>query len=103
MNRTRSLFRNVTIGLGALFLLGAGLTYSLHGPRPLWIYLAVAGALLIASILFERSGYRPKIQRRGYWQMTGERFRDPSSGHMMEVRFNPVTGERDYVEIDAGN
>jgi hypothetical protein len=33
--------------------------------------------------------------------MAGERFVDPTSGRLTEVRHNPETGERDYVEVDG--
>jgi hypothetical protein len=87
------------IGFG--FLLGAAIASAVHAPVALTIYLAIGGGLLVVSIAIERSTYRPKVDpNRGAWQMTGERFRDPASGHMMEVRFNPATGQRDYVQID---
>lgn len=64
------------------------------------LYLAFYGLLLIAGILFERSHYRPPVdERHGPWQGTGERFVDPTTGQLMEVRFNPATGERDYVPV----
>ena len=86
---------------GLAFLLGAAIASALHAPAILIIYLAVGGGVLVISIAIERSTYRPKVDlNRGSWQMTGERFRDPASGHMMEVRFNPATGQRDYVQVD---
>ena len=86
---------------GLAFLAGAAIASSMHAPAVLVWYLVAAGGLLVVSIAIERSTYRPKVDaNRGTWQMTGERFRDPASGHMMEVRFNPTTGQRDYVQVD---
>ena len=65
------------------------------------LYLGVYGLLIVGGILFERSHYRPTVdRRRGVWEATGERFVDPTTGELMEVRYNPATGERDYVPID---
>jgi len=65
------------------------------------IYLAINGLVIIGAILFERSGYRTNADRtRGKWQPTGERFNDPTSGQIVEVYYNPQTGERDYRESD---
>ncbi len=60
--------------------------------------IAVAGLLALA-LAFERRGYRPRVDRAsGHWESTGERFVDPTSGHLIEVRYNPDTGERDYID-----
>ena len=87
------------VGLG--FVTGAFIGSALHVPQIVVAYLGLGGGLLIVGIAIERSAYRPKVDpTRGTWQMTGERFRDPASGHMMEVRYNPTTGQRDYVQLD---
>lgn len=63
------------------------------------IELLVVGAGLALALLFERRGYRPRVSRSiGHWEETSERFVDPVSGHLIEVRYNPETGERDYVD-----
>jgi hypothetical protein len=55
--------------------------------------------LITGGILFERSGYRSQVNRTlGKWQPTGERFNDPTTGQVVEVYYNPQTGERDYRE-----
>ena len=41
-----------------------------------------------------RPGTRPR-------EATGERFLDPTTGRLMEVRYNPMTGQRDYVPVDT--
>jgi hypothetical protein len=96
------MLRRVLIAFGVLDLLVAGVLF-LVGQAPLVvvIYLAVSGAVLAGGILFERRGYHPRVDRtRGRWQQTGERFVDPTTGKLMEVRFNPETGERDYIEVN---
>jgi uncharacterized membrane protein len=61
--------------------------------------LGVFGAAVLIGTLFERR-YRARRAAGIGWQTTGERFVDPASGKLVEVRYNPQTGERAYV--DAG-
>ena len=95
--------RRFLIAFGILDLVIAGvLLFVVQAPVIVVFYLAVSGVLIAGGILFERRGYHPRVDRaRGTWQLTGERFVDPTSGQMMEVRYNPETGERDYVESDS--
>jgi hypothetical protein len=93
--------RRWLIGLGVLYLAVGAYLLSIHVALVLAIYLVVGGAVLAGSIVLERKGYRPRVdQARGRWQRTGERFVDPSSGRLVEVRYNPDTGERDYVDVN---
>jgi hypothetical protein len=64
-----------------------------------WPALLMAG-LLVLGTLWERFYYRGGTVhgRGGRWQVTPERFLDEESGSMVTVWFNPVTGERRYVE-----
>ena len=96
------MLRRFLIAFGVLDLLVAGLLLLVvQAPVVVVIYLAVSGVLLAGGILFERRRYSPRVDRaRGLWQPTGERFVDPTTGKLMEVRFNPQTGERDYIEAD---
>jgi hypothetical protein len=92
--------RRWLIGLGVLYLAVGAYLLSIHVALVLAIYLVVGGAVLAGSIVLERRGYRPRVgQARGRWQRTGERFVDPSSGRLVEVRYNPDTGEREYVDV----
>ncbi len=87
------------IAYGVLCLIVAGILLAVHATIVLVIYLAVNGLLIVGGILFERRGYRARIDRtRGKWQPTGERFMDPTTGRIVEVYFNQQTGERDYRE-----
>ena len=98
------MLRRWLIGLGVLYLLGALLLFAAFGAVIPGIYLLVGGAVLLGGIVFERSRYRPRIDReRGDWQATGERFVDPSSGRLVDVRYNPATGQRDYVDAGAND
>ena len=57
------------------------------------------GGICALGILFERWRYKnnaPPPDAR--WQPTGERFTDPASGKEVEVLYDPVSGERRYVE-----
>jgi hypothetical protein len=95
------MLRRFLIAFGVFDLIVAGiLLFVVQAPAVVVIYLAVSGALIAGGILFERRGYHPRVDRtRGKWQPTGERFVDPTTGKLMEVRFNPETGERDYIEL----
>jgi hypothetical protein len=99
------MLRWLIAGYGLLYLIGAGLLlFVVHATFWLVLYLAVNGALLVGAVFLERKGYRPRVDRaRGEWRATGERFVDPTTGRMMEVRYNPATGERDYVEVKPGD
>jgi hypothetical protein len=93
------MLRKALIAYGVLCLIGAGILLASHVTTALVIYLAINGLLIAGGILFERSGYRSHVNRmQGKWQHTGERFNDPTSGQVVEVYFNPQTGERDYRE-----
>jgi hypothetical protein len=61
--------------------------------------LAIFGVLLLIGTFFE-GRYRARRPTGSGWETTGERFVDPTSGKLVEVRYNPQTGERAYV--DAG-
>jgi len=95
------MLRRVIIGYGLLYLIGAVvLLFIVHTTLWLVLYLAVNGFILVSAVLLERKGYRPRVdQTQGHWQPTGERFVDPTTGRLMEVFYNPTTGERDYREV----
>ena len=93
------MLRRVLIAYGVLCLIVAGILLAVHATIVLVIYLAVNGLLIVGGILFERKGYRTRVDRtHGKWQPTGERFTDPTTGRIVEVYYNPQTGERDYHE-----
>lgn len=93
------MLRRVLIAYGVLCLIVAGILLAVHATIVLVIYLAINGILITGGILFERKGYRARVDRtRGKWQPTSERFTDPTTGRVVEVYYNPQTGERDYRE-----
>jgi hypothetical protein len=93
------LLRWVLIAYGVLCLIVAVILFAVHATIALVIYLAINGLLIAGGILFERSGYRTRVNRtQGKWQPTGERFNDPTTGQVVDVYYNQQTGERDYRE-----
>ncbi|HET8608360.1 MAG TPA: hypothetical protein VFM11_01355 [Burkholderiales bacterium] len=89
----------ITVGVAALL---AALGCALGGIWEVAAYLFVIGIALAVGIPFERWRYTSSNGRgkqksfHGDWQPTGERFMDPASGQLLEVYYNPQTGERDY-------
>lgn len=96
------MLRRAVIGLGALYLVAATvLLLAFHAGIWVAVYLALNGAAIAGAVLFERGRYRPRIDAgKGVWQTTGERFIDPTNGQLMEVHYNPATGQRNYVPVD---
>lgn len=95
----RNKIRVVTLSIGALLLVGAVIVAVLGLPGRVPIVMALSGAVVIGLVLGERAGYLPQPHGDSiHWQATGERFRDPTSGKLMEVHYDPATGQRDYRE-----
>ncbi len=66
---------------------------------PASLELFVFGALIVASLIFEGRYRRNRMpSATPPWEPTGERFMDPSSGKLVQVYYNPKTGERVYRE-----
>lgn len=96
------MLRRVLIVYGVLCIIGAIILLVAHVTIALVIYLAINGLIIVGAILFERSSYHSNAgTTQGKWQYTGERFNDPTTGRMVEVYYNPQTGERDYRESDV--
>jgi hypothetical protein len=80
----------------AALALTAGLQLALGRPFGWWP-VAVEAVLVGVLVAFERGRYRPAVTPgRGTWRATGERFRDPVSGELVEVFADQQTGLRDY-------
>ena len=94
------MLRRALLAVGGLLLLLAAVFATHPDAWGLVVYCGLYGLLLVGGILFERYQYRPNVSRRGPWQPTGERFVDPGTGKLMEVLYNPETGERDYVPVE---
>jgi hypothetical protein len=68
------------------------------------LYLFVESAVVTAGIVFERWRYVRVVNRAGgCWEPTGERFMDPATGRLVNVYYNPDTGERDYRPEGGGD
>jgi hypothetical protein len=93
------MLRRILIAAGVAALLAAFICM-LTGVWELAAYLFVVGIALAVGIPLERWRYIASSGRnracRGDWQLTGERFVDPGSGRLLDVYYNPQTGERDY-------
>lgn len=95
------MLRWVIIGYGLLSLIGAAvLLFLVHASVFLVAYLAVNGLILVSAMFFERQRYGTRVDRtQGHWQSTGERFVDPTTERLMEVFYDPATGEREYRAV----
>ncbi len=92
--------RSLITAAAAFVLSGATLFLGSYYLWPLGSEWFIIGAIVLVAVIFESSHYRPKIDRSAPgWEPTGERFVDPTSGKLLEVRYNPASGERDYVEV----
>lgn len=78
---------------GAILLLRAGARSSIVA-----FDVGLSGVIVLIGVLFEAGRYRPRVSSSDDWVMTHERFVDDATGKTMAVRYNPKTGERDYVE-----
>ncbi len=62
--------------------------------------MIVPGLVILAAMAFERWRYQPRMKAgEAGWQRTDERFVDPETDRLVEVEFNPKTGERRYRDI----
>ena len=100
MKRLRTfLFASAFIGICIsilLFKFGEGFAF-------LGVYILVNGVIVIISLVFERKRYKTDQKTKDGWIRTKERFIDHSTGKLMEVFYNPKTGERSYREKEPSN
>jgi hypothetical protein len=87
------MLRGVIGAIGALCAV-AGLLLLLSPSRS-GLFLIIIGALIVLSLIFE-GRYRAASSNAQSWQSTGEKFIDPGSGEVIEVDYDPQTGERRY-------
>ena len=84
----------IVIGIiGALCIIAGILLLLL--PTHSGLFLVIMGALIVLSLFFE-GRYRSAKTGAGSWQPTGEKFIDPGTGKLVEVDYDPETGERRY-------
>lgn len=93
------MLRRLLLALGLLALLVA-VVCLLQGRTDAALWLAINGAVLTLGVLFERWRYRQtETGSEPRFVATGERFVDPESGALIEVRYDAASGERRYVRI----
>jgi hypothetical protein len=93
------MLRSVLLGLGCV-LLAVGVFHLFTGGAS-GLPMTVWGLVLVLAVVFERWRYRERKQTgSGEWQATEERFVDPESGRLMQVFYQPATGERRYVPVN---
>jgi hypothetical protein len=96
VSRLRTLLLVVS---GAMVLAGVGLL--IVGPKGPGIELLVIGLVFLFGTMFERWRYRPPAPPAGtHWERTGERFEDPHTGKVVDVLYDPRTGQRRYAGPD---
>jgi len=96
------MIRMLVAGLGLVLIFGSVILFSaIRAAWPGALEMDVFGLLILGSLAFEQR-YRAKKAAGGEWTSTAERFVDPASGKLVDVRYNPATGERAYVSADEG-
>ena len=94
------MLRNALLAFGLLLLCGGVLllmTRPAEAPPAL-----LFGGLLVLGTVFERWRYKwLNTAQHAKGAPTGERFHDPVSGKLVEVYYDPATGERSYVEVQG--
>lgn len=86
------------VAIGGWLFLGIAVIGVAFEPSA-WPMLLMA-ALIVAGTAYERVHYRggDLAATGGRWTETPECFHDEESGRIVTVWYNPVTGERRYVE-----
>ncbi len=95
------MLRAALIACGVLLVAGGVIVIHASGSVgwPAAVQLLLGGIVLLFAMLFEARRYRAgEVSKTGAWEPTGERFVDPTTGRLTEVRYNPQTGEREYIE-----
>lgn len=92
------MLRLAVLILGVLLLAGGAITAGYGLPIfPLWL-LAVGGVITVGTVC-ERVFYKPLLREKpgAGWVRTEERFIDPHTGKMVDVFYQPTSGDRQYV------
>jgi hypothetical protein len=91
------MLRTVVLVIAAI-IAASGAALLLAGVTGPGIEALLAGAVVVAGIVFERRYHNNQRPPDAHWQPTGERFSDPTTGKEVEVFYDPQSGERRYVE-----
>ncbi len=79
--------------IGGLCVIAGVLLFAL--PRHSGLAPLIVGVLILVSLAFE-GRYRSGAATAGAWEQTDEKFIDPETGKLVEVDYDPQTGERKY-------
>jgi hypothetical protein len=91
--------RAAVLLFGIVLLFGGAIAVG-NAAIPGWWALGLGG-LLVVGVLAERVIYKPLVPRAPPgWQRTGERFIDDATGKVVEVFYDPKSGQRQYVQQD---
>lgn len=89
------MLRAFVAAIGWLLLLAGVLM--LFAPGHSGLPLLICGGLIVLSLFFEGRYRGARIEAPpGKWEPTGEKFIDPGTGKLVEVDYDPQTGERNY-------
>jgi hypothetical protein len=95
------MLRTIVIGFGmALLVTAAWIVLAQRAPWPAALEYAIFGVLILIGTFLE-GHYRSRRDAGSNWQATGERFIDPTTGTLTNVRYNPQTGQRSYEPSDS--
>jgi hypothetical protein len=97
------MLRVIVVALGvALLLTGTWIVVTQRAPWPVALECAIFGLLILIGTFLE-GHYRSRRAAGSSWQTTGERFVDPTTGTLTDVRYDPQTGQRSYEPSDSTN
>jgi hypothetical protein len=78
---------------GVYFITGAP-----HAIVPGSVALAL-GVIILCGLIWEPRYRGAALGKNAQWQPTGEKFIDPESSKLVEVDYDPQTGERRYRDV----
>ncbi len=99
MNTSTFVLRFLVFVAGAALIVWAACLFAQGAAPGAVVVMLLDGALIAGGIVFERRRYRPDLRGGANWQPTGEKFKDPGTGKLMQVVYDPASGERNYVEV----
>jgi membrane protein implicated in regulation of membrane protease activity len=95
------MLRLIVIALGvALLGVAAWIAISRTAVWPAAVECGIFGVLVLVGTFLE-ARYRSRRAGTGSWQTTGERFLDPTTGMLTEVRYDPQSGQRSYEPSES--
>lgn len=88
--------RIAALAIAGIAALG-GLLIEVTSPAGGGFPLLVFAALILVGTLFDAGYLARRRSTRGAWQLTSEREVDHQSGQILEVWYDPISGERRYL------